>query len=543
MQMLDLFNAERRDRGLGTLGLDSTLLSQIDLNHSREMAQYNYFGHPSPINNPGTDSTHIFARDTDNPAIAGHYSYLGENIAAGYSTAAAAVYAYMYQDASSCWGHRHNILGYQGSEPTCNSFTVSSVGNFNWVGIGVASGGSYGVYYSSDFMQSSNYVAPSPADTQAPALTPPTVVSGTAGGTVTAQTTNVQDTGAASGAAGITGVVFYVNSISVSSSGTANTVEATQSSTSPSTWTATFSLPVGATVHAVAVDGSGNFTDCAATASSCGSTSTNPPPSGSAAVSLSVASGIPGSMVTASGSGFAASDSIKLYWDSASTTPIATTTASTSGTFTRGFVVPQSVNGSHTLIAVGSSTKTASAPFKVLAKMTLSRASGTPGIAITVMASGFGSGEAIAVHWGSATGPQVGTGTAGSIGSANITFTVPQTVGGATRVYAVGTTSGSPSAPFTVMPSLKLSPTSGVRGSAVTVSGAGYRSGETVTIKWNCSYSSCAGSYLATASTTNGSFSATTIHIPYSALVGYSTMVGGVGSLGSFAGASYYVTG
>src|SRR5579859_860721 len=42
MQMLLLFNAERQDRGLPAVQLDSTLLSQIDLNHSKEMAQYNY---------------------------------------------------------------------------------------------------------------------------------------------------------------------------------------------------------------------------------------------------------------------------------------------------------------------------------------------------------------------------------------------------------------------------------------------------------------------------------------------------------------------
>ena len=51
-QMLALFNTERTDRGLGLLQLDSTLLSRISLNHSREFAQYGYFDHPSPINQP-----------------------------------------------------------------------------------------------------------------------------------------------------------------------------------------------------------------------------------------------------------------------------------------------------------------------------------------------------------------------------------------------------------------------------------------------------------------------------------------------------------
>ena len=50
MQALILVNAERQDRGLGALQLDDTLLSQIDFNHSLEMAQYNYQAHSSPIN-------------------------------------------------------------------------------------------------------------------------------------------------------------------------------------------------------------------------------------------------------------------------------------------------------------------------------------------------------------------------------------------------------------------------------------------------------------------------------------------------------------
>jgi uncharacterized protein YkwD len=38
-QMLLLLNAERQDRGLGALQLDASLLSQIQLNHGRELFQ------------------------------------------------------------------------------------------------------------------------------------------------------------------------------------------------------------------------------------------------------------------------------------------------------------------------------------------------------------------------------------------------------------------------------------------------------------------------------------------------------------------------
>ena len=52
-QNLWLFNSEREVRGIAPLKFDGTLMSQIALNHSLEMAKYGYFNHPSPINQVG----------------------------------------------------------------------------------------------------------------------------------------------------------------------------------------------------------------------------------------------------------------------------------------------------------------------------------------------------------------------------------------------------------------------------------------------------------------------------------------------------------
>ncbi len=243
-QMFVLYNAERQDRGVSLLTLDTTLMSQIDVNHSHEMNQYSYFAHPSPINNPSNKPGDIFSRLLVNPAISNGWTNIGENIA-GNGSAAAAVFEYMYDDSGSGWGHRHNILGYTGG---------SSFGSFNWVGIGVSPSSTYGLFFTSDFLQSSSYTPPTAADTSAPTMSAPTVA-GAAGGTVTATATNVVDSGAGtgSGVAGLTGVVFYAGS-----GANPTTVRGTQSGTS---WTASLNQPTGTTVHAVAVDGSGNYTD------------------------------------------------------------------------------------------------------------------------------------------------------------------------------------------------------------------------------------------------------------------------------------------
>ena len=68
MQELMLINAERQDRGLPALQLDTTLLSQISLNHSKEFVQYNYFDHSSPINQPGGKND-SFSRVLVNPTL------------------------------------------------------------------------------------------------------------------------------------------------------------------------------------------------------------------------------------------------------------------------------------------------------------------------------------------------------------------------------------------------------------------------------------------------------------------------------------------
>jgi uncharacterized protein YkwD len=266
-QMLLLINAELQDRGLGALQLDATLLSQIQLNHGRELFQYNYFTtnpHSSPINQPNKNP---WDRDLANPAISDHSSLCcAENIAPGRTlivpgqdSAGLAVYTFMYRDSASSWGHRQNVLGYA-------PLVDNAPGHYNWIGIGVATGGApYDVFYVLDFFgdsPSSPYTPPSTADTQPPSMSPPTIVDSN-----TVQVTNVQDDsdGSTNGVAGVTGVVFYIGA--AVQNGKFQTLAATQ--TAPGTWTATLSATDPSTLHAVAVDGSGNYTDCVGNAPSC----------------------------------------------------------------------------------------------------------------------------------------------------------------------------------------------------------------------------------------------------------------------------------
>jgi uncharacterized protein YkwD len=249
-QTLWLFNNEREVRGVTDLAYDGTLMSQIALNHSQEMVQYGYFAHISPINQLGVGTPFVnLPRDVVNPIFAN--DFFGENIAAGYGTVAESVFGYMYQDTSSGWGHRGAILQ----------------GAFNWLGVGVIQNapGNWGAFYTDDFATiPAGYVPPAQADTNPPVMGAISYGNGTATVTGVADSpANVNDTGANPLTAGVTGVVFYTNNIVDSSpnmDGTGfNTVSATQSS--PGTWTAPVTVNPGDVLHAVAVDGSGNFTD------------------------------------------------------------------------------------------------------------------------------------------------------------------------------------------------------------------------------------------------------------------------------------------
>ncbi|HZB51602.1 MAG TPA: CAP domain-containing protein, partial [Mycobacteriales bacterium] len=92
-----LTNVERAKAGCGALRIDSRLTTAAQA-HSTDMVDRDYFSHTSPDGEgPG-----------DRAAAAGYDRWSGENIAAGYPTAAAVVQGWM-----NSAGHKANILNCQ----------------------------------------------------------------------------------------------------------------------------------------------------------------------------------------------------------------------------------------------------------------------------------------------------------------------------------------------------------------------------------------------------------------------------------------------
>ncbi|MCR4718039.1 MAG: hypothetical protein K5768_00215 [Firmicutes bacterium] len=120
LQVLNLVNEQRANYGLPALKY-STQLEAVAYSHSKDMAQNNYFSH-----------TNLSGQSPfDRMRLAGiSYRSAAENIAAGQRTPQEVVNAWMNSS-----GHRANILNSSVTE----------------MGVGIYSGGSYGVYWTQLF--------------------------------------------------------------------------------------------------------------------------------------------------------------------------------------------------------------------------------------------------------------------------------------------------------------------------------------------------------------------------------------------------------
>ena len=119
-RVLELTNAEREKNGIDPLEWDDSL-AELGEAHCKDMIDRNFFAHDNP------DGETPF----DRMKKAGiSYRAAGENIAAGHYSPEAAVEAWMNSP-----GHRQNILNSE----------------FKVLGVGVAKGGEYGIYWAQEF--------------------------------------------------------------------------------------------------------------------------------------------------------------------------------------------------------------------------------------------------------------------------------------------------------------------------------------------------------------------------------------------------------
>lgn len=121
-EILKLVNAERSKAGVKPLALNWEL-SRVAKFKSEDMRDNNYFSHTSPTYGSPFNMIKNFGIS---------YSAAGENIAAGQKTADEVMKAWMNSS-----GHKANILN----------------ANYTQLGVGKATGGSYGTYWTQMFIK------------------------------------------------------------------------------------------------------------------------------------------------------------------------------------------------------------------------------------------------------------------------------------------------------------------------------------------------------------------------------------------------------
>lgn len=120
-EVFDLANTFRKEKGVKTLAWNDTIAKAARL-HSEDMAERNYFDHTNPDGKSAGDR--MAAQG------AGSFRTWGENIAAGFTDAIDAHYGWVNSS-----GHRANMLNEA----------------FSTLGVGVADGGDYGIYFTQNF--------------------------------------------------------------------------------------------------------------------------------------------------------------------------------------------------------------------------------------------------------------------------------------------------------------------------------------------------------------------------------------------------------
>ncbi len=200
-------------------------------------------------------------------------------------------------------------------------------------------------------------------------------------------------------------------------------------------------------------------------------------------MTVSSVSGGVGDQVVLSGNGFAASQSLGVYFDSVIMPAQAMVTSAQGGFSNLVFTIPSSSRGDH-IIKVQAGSSSATATFAVGQKVTVSPETGPPGTVVTVSGTGFTPYQVISVRLNSV--PVV---TTPSLLSAlyDGSFSGSFTVSGAAGTYLVAVSDGiiTSSRSFTTVITGSMDPIQGNVGTDVTVSGTGFVPNSLVIVKFD----------------------------------------------------------
>ena len=197
-------------------------------------------------------------------------------------------------------------------------------------------------------------------------------------------------------------------------------------------------------------------------------------------------SGGPGTYINLSGAGFAASETVQIYWGkSASGIFEGNFTADSSGLLTARFTIPTNLTpGTYPITIVRTGQKPANVPalFQVTPPaIKLSKAGIRSQQPVNITLSGFQAYESVTLSWNANGGATLGTSTTDFAGGSLVTVTPPRAAIGTYTLTAVGGTSKlQATASLTIGPGLLIQPNIVNPGGTLNISGGGFTPNETV---------------------------------------------------------------
>ncbi|MDE1764309.1 MAG: hypothetical protein KGH88_08710, partial [Thaumarchaeota archaeon] len=199
---------------------------------------------------------------------------------------------------------------------------------------------------------------------------------------------------------------------------------------------------------------------------------------------------------------------VTLTYDGTALATASPITTNSSGSFTAAFTVPSSLPDLHIIQGTDNQGNHAPAAFTVTSFILLNPGSGHTGAAATIKitGSGFASSSAVTLTFN---GTKITTNpshiTTNSSGVFAAIFSVPGLPAGTYSLTGIDASNNLGSAPFNVLPSISLNPSSGTNGTKVTVTGSGFAGSSAVTLAFD--NATLSTSTIATDS--SGSFTAT----------------------------------
>ena len=199
-------------------------------------------------------------------------------------------------------------------------------------------------------------------------------------------------------------------------------------------------------------------------------------------IRLDVEEGTTGTMVTIEGWGFYAGKMVTLYYYNRIGEKLGTEVASAIGEFSYPFIIPDSVVGKHKVTVVNVEGNSAEAEFEVIPSITLNPTAGAPGELLMVSGTGFGYRSDVSIYFRS---DEVAFAKTDEYGNFEVTFNIPEMSAGTYEVKAEDEDDNLDKAKFVIAAGARLNQIVGSVGTEITISGSGFKPGETLTIKFD----------------------------------------------------------